>query len=441
VDNVKQFNTEARTVITGILEVIDAPAVALTPNYRILAANEAYRAAYADGQPIHDRACYEVSHQISVPCDHAGQSCPLANCLAKGRKQRVLHLHHTHLGKKNVTVEVHPVRNKDGEIIYVIEFMRKTKRTGGRTQSYNMVGRSESFNKMIDLLNRAAPAETTVLLQGESGTGKELVARAIHDNSNRANQPFVVIECSGLTETLFESELFGHERGAFTGAHARKIGLIEAAEGGTLFLDEIGDVPLGLQVKLLRLLETGTYRRVGSVDSIHADFRLVTATHENLYQMVSEGNFRRDLYYRISAFPIALPSLRERRDDIPLLTDSFLTRLAPERSYRLEPEAMSYLQSQAFPGNVRELLNILERALLLADDELIGLEHIVTDTPVLEDQNALEEVHQNTEILPLAEIERRYLARVTREQLGDRTALAAALGISKRTLYRKLGSL
>ena len=440
-DNVKQFNTQARTVITGILEVIDAPAVALTPNYRILAANEAYRDTYADGQPIHDRACYEVSHRISVPCDHAGLSCPLANCLAKGRKQRVLHLHHTPLGKKYHAVETHPVRNKNGKIIYVIEFMREIKKTRRRTHSYNMVGQSESFNRMIDLLNRAAPAETAVLLQGESGTGKELVARAIHDNSTRADRPFVVIECSGLTETLFESELFGHERGAFTGAHARKIGLVEAAEGGTLFLDEIGDVPLGLQVKLLRLLETGTYRRVGSVEPIHADFRLVTASHQNLFQMVSKGQFRRDLYYRISAFPIALPSLRQRRDDIPLLTDALLARLAPERRYRLEPEALSYLQSLPFPGNVRELLNILERALLLADDELIGLEHVVTDTPGLEDRIAPDKVQQNTEILPLAEIERRYLARVSREQTGDRNALAAALGISKRTLYRKLGSL
>jgi two-component system response regulator HydG len=441
VDNVKQFNTQARTIITGILEVIDAPAVALTPNYRILAANEAYRDTYADGQPIHDRACYEISHQSNVPCDHAGQSCPLANCLAKGRKQRVLHLHHTPLGEKHVAVETHPVRNKDGEIIYVIEFMRETRKTRRQTRPHNMVGQSESFNRMIDLLNRAAPAETAVLLQGESGTGKELVARAIHDNSNRADRPFVVIECSGLTETLFESELFGHERGAFTGAHARKIGLVEAAEGGTLFLDEIGDVPLGLQVKLLRLLESGTYRRVGSVDSIHADFRLVTATHEDLYQMVSEGQFRRDLYYRISTFPIALPSLRERRDDIPLLTESLLARLAPKRHYQLEPEALSFLQSQPFPGNVRELLNILERALLLADGELIGLEHVVTDTSGLEDQNASDEVHQNAEILSLAEIERRYLARVTREKTGDRNALATALGISKRTLYRKLSSL
>lgn len=440
-DDIRQFTNEARTLITGILEVIDAPAVALTPNYRILAANEAYREAYADGQPIHDRTCYEVSHKINVPCDHAGQSCPLANCLAKGRKQRVLHLHHTPLGEKHHAVETHPVRNKDGEIIYVIEFMRETRKAESQTHSDSMVGQSESFNRMIDLLNRAAPAETAVLLQGESGTGKELVARAIHDNSNRADRPFVVIECSGLTESLFESELFGHERGAFTGAHARKIGLVEAAEGGTLFLDEIGDIPLGLQVKLLRLLESGTYRRVGSVDPIHADFRLVTATHQDLYEMVSEGKFRRDLYYRISAFPISLPSLRERRDDIPLLADFLLKRLAPSLSYHLDTEALGHLQSLPFPGNVRELLNILERALLLTDDELIGLEHVVTDARGSGEQTSQDDMHQDVEILPLAEIERRYLARVSSEQTGDRSALAAALGISIRTLYRKLGSL
>jgi len=438
VNTVGQLGTEARTELTGILEVIDAPAVALTLDYRILAANRAYRETYGNGQPIHDRACYEVSHKINVPCDRAGQSCPLANCLSSGRKQRVLHLHHTPRGEKHVDVETYPVRDKQGEITYVIECMRETRTASSRKHAYNMVGRSEAFNRMIDLINRAAPAETAVLLQGESGTGKELVARALHDNSTRANRPFVVVECSGLTESLFESELFGHERGAFTGAHARKIGLVEAADRGTLFLDEIGDVPLGLQVKLLRLLETGTFRRVGSVEPVQADFRLVTATHRNLYRMVSAGRFRRDLYYRISAFPIELPALRNRRDDIPLLTESLLARISPQRRYRLSAGALNYLQSYPFPGNVRELLNILERAILLADDDLIDLEQVSIKPDGLDDQD---EIPGAAEVIPLADIEKRYLARVAREYTGDRDALAEALGISRRTLYRKLGSL
>jgi len=440
-NTVEQLGAEARTELTGILEVIDAPAVALTLDYRILAANRAYREAYGDGQPIHDRACYEVSHKINVPCDRAGESCPLANCLASGRKQRVLHLHHTPRGEEHVDVETYPVRDQQGEITYVIECMRETRTASSRKHAYNMVGRSRAFNRMIDLVNRAAPAETAVLLQGESGTGKELVARALHDNSSRANRPFVAVECSGLTESLFESELFGHERGAFTGAHARKIGLVEAANQGTLFLDEIGDVPLGLQVKLLRLLESGTFRRVGSVEPVQSNFRLVTATHRNLYRMVSAGQFRRDLYYRISAFPIDLPPLRNRRDDIPLLTESLLARISPKRRYQLAPQAMEYLQIHPFPGNIRELLNILERAILLANDELISLENVKIEMAAFEDPSEHHTAPGETGILPLAEVERNYLSRVAEEYGGDRDALAEALGISRRTLYRKLGGL
>ncbi len=444
-DSLPQFSMQERTEITGILNVIDAPAVALTLDYQILAANQAYRDAYADGQPLHDRSCYEVSHRFTVPCDRAGESCPLANCLASGRKQRVLHLHHTPRGEEHVDVETHPVRDKDGEIAFVIEIMRETRRASSRMHAYNMVGRSDVFNGMIDLVNRVAPAETAVLLLGESGTGKELVARAIHDNSPRADRPFVVVECAGLTESLFESELFGHERGAFTGAHARKIGLVEAANRGTLFLDEIGDVPLGLQVKLLRLLETGTYRRVGSVEPRQADFRLVTATHRDLYAMVSEGRFRRDLYYRISAFPVALPPLRERRDDLPLLIESLLRRLAPMRRYRLAPGVLERLQAYAFPGNVRELLNVLERATLLADDDLIGVEHL---PPVIAGGEAEPEPGpehgrdaDGMKIVTLEELERNYLRRVAAAHDGDRAELAERLGISRRTLYRKLQGL
>ena len=182
---------------------------------------------------------------------------------------------------------------------------------------------------MLELMARVAPSDATVMLQGESGTGKELVAKAIHDASRRADRPFVAVDCSGLTETLFESELFGHEKGSFTGASARRIGLVEAASRRTLFLDELGDIPLGMQVKLLRLLETGTFRRVGASDFLKSDIRLISATHRNLRAMVAGGRFRQDLYYRLNTFPIALPALRERRADIPLLAEALLSRVAP----------------------------------------------------------------------------------------------------------------
>jgi DNA-binding NtrC family response regulator len=304
-----------------------------------------------------------------------------------------------------------------------------------------MVGRSKAFNRMLELINRVSPAETAVLLEGESGTGKELVARAIHKSSPRSGKPFVVVECSGLTESLFESELFGHEKGAFTGAHARKIGLVEAAEGGTLFLDEIGDIPPSLQVKLLRLLETGTYRRVGSVESQQADFRLVIATHRDLQAMVAEGRFRRDLFYRISAFPVALPALRERTEDFPLLIESLLSRLSPERAYTIAPATLACLQQYAFPGNVRELRNILERATLLADDDLILPEHLPPEVCNTETDPIEKPLLDTDDILSLEEIERRYLARAVSKFEGDRDTLAHKLGISKRTLFRKLQDL
>jgi two-component system response regulator HydG len=436
-----RFGEHAKTEITGVLDVIDNPAVAITPDFRILAANQAYREIYGDHSPLHDRTCYEVSHHYVVPCDQAGESCPLADCLESGRKQRVLHLHHTPRGEEHVDVETYPVRDDSGEIRYVIEIMRQTKIASSKADSSGLIGRSRTFNQMLELVNRVAPAETAVLVQGESGTGKELVARAIHDNSPRSNKPFVVVECSGLTETLFESELFGHERGAFTGAHARKIGLVEAAEGGTLFLDEIGDVPLSLQVKLLRLLETGTYRRVGSTEPRQADFRLISATHHDLPAMVAEGDFRRDLYYRISTFPVALPKLNERMEDLPLLITSLLSRVAPDRNFEVVPATLACLQRYSFPGNIRELRNILERATLLADDNIILPEHLPAEVRKCETTSEDMKLMEQDEIVPLDEIERRYLIQVVSKFPGDRDSLADKLGISKRTLFRKLQNL
>lgn len=280
-----------------------------------------------------------------------------------------------------------------------------------------------------------ALAHTTALLLGESGTGKELVAQAIHQQSGREHAPFVVVECSGLTETLFESELFGHEKGAFTGANQKKSGLVEAASGGTLFLDEVGDIPLSLQVKLLRLLETGTFRRVGGVETLRADFRLVAATHRDLKTMVESGEFRRDLYYRLGVFPIELPALRERPEDIDLLADTLLNRLAPGRAYTLAASTRARLRAYDFPGNIRELRNLLERAMLMADGDTLLPEHLPREvagkdagnTPLTADG-----------IAPLDVAERRYLLWALGRSGGDRKALARQLGISERTLYRKL---
>ncbi len=417
----------------ALLECFPEPAVLIGLDYRILATNRHYRRTY--GEPPSGRCCYEVSHRYTVPCDQAGEACPLAASRDSGQPQRALHLHHTPRGQEHVEVEVHPVF--DGETLCCFLELIRHPRVPLGDDGDGPVGRAPAFLRSMELIQRAAPSDTTVLLLGESGTGKEVAARALHQASRRAGGPFVAVDCSGLTESLFESELFGHEKGAFTGAHARKIGLVEAAQGGTLFLDEIGDVPLNLQVKLLRLLETRVYRRVGSVEPRQADFRLVCATHRDLRQMVEVGTFRRDLYYRISPFPVTLPPLRERREDIPALATYLLAQVAPGRRLRLSEAALEHLMGHDFPGNVRELRNLLERAALLCDGELLLPEHFdLIDSRPLPPPGV-----GDGRLVPLKDLERRYLHWAVARHGGDRRALARALGISERTLYRKLQAL
>lgn len=427
------------TELRDLLEALPEPRILTDTEYRILAANRAYREAFghADGKTMRllGRTCYEVSHHFDRPCDQCGESCPRLAAFKTGEPSRVLHLHHTPRGEEHVDVELIPLRDSEGRIRYFMETLTLLGETGERPGALGMVGRSAAFNAMLALINRAAPAMTPVLLLGESGTGKELAAQALHTLSPRRDKPFVPVDCSGLTETLFESELFGYEKGAFTGATQRKIGLVETAAGGTLFLDEVGDIPLALQVKLLRLLETGTFRRVGGVETLAADFRLVAATHRDLKAMMAAGSFRADLYYRIAAFPIHLPALRERREDLPLLVEALLARLAADRKLRLSPAAMDRLAAYDFPGNIRELRNILERAVLLTDGDSIPAEALPSDLAPPAGRPA---AGQPAQILPLDEAERRYVRWALEEVGGDKGRLARLLGISERTLYRKL---
>ena len=322
--------------LTELLSFLDSsgePYVVFDRQYRVLAANSLYRERMGVDRVV-GRCCYEISHHYPVPCDQAGESCPLARSLSSGKRERVLHLHHTPSGEEYVDIELTPVRDASGEIAYFVEKMVAMNHAKGLAMAHGLVGRSPAFQKMLEMMTRVGKSEAVVLLEGESGTGKELVANALHQSSSRAKGPFTTVDCSGIPETLFESELFGHERGAFTGATSRKQGLVEAASGGTLFLDEVGEIPLTMQVKLLRLLETGTYRRVGSTEIRRADIRVISATHRSLREMVEQGAFRADLYYRINVFPIVVPALRDRATDIPLLVESLLGRVAPDRALR-----------------------------------------------------------------------------------------------------------
>lgn len=418
--------------LISYLEHEPVPMIVLDTDYNILAANTAYQRQFATPrQQVRGQKCFRVSHQYSVPCDQAGEHCPMKQALGSRAPDRVLHIHHTPRGPEHVDVELRPILDDAGTVIAYVERLTSVSTASAQPREDGLVGRSEAFNAALSALQRAAPSQIPVLLQGESGTGKELFARALHQASPRARGPLVVVDCTGLSESLFESEVFGHERGAFTGAVQRKIGLAETAHGGTLFLDEIGDVPLTMQVKLLRLIESGTFRRVGGVEALRTDFRLVAATHKPLKQMVESGAFRQDLYYRISAFPVSLPPLRDRPDDIPLLAQSLLRRLGGATPLRLDDEALAVLDRYSFPGNVRELRNVLERARLFADDGVIR----VRDLPL----------EMTGAAAPVKPSRARTLddekARLSHELVvfrGTRAELAVHLGMSERTLYRRL---
>jgi transcriptional regulator with PAS, ATPase and Fis domain len=423
--------------VKAILDCLQEPAILLNDEYRILMANEAYEARYGDGRRLRRRHCYEVSHRYQVPCDLAGEQCPLKHSRETGQPTRVLHVHHTPRGQEYVNVETLPIRGDDGSISHYIEVMRPSTIAATRGDHDGLVGVSKAFQVMVAAIDRVAPTETSVLLLGESGTGKEVAARTIHDRSARADGPFVPVECAGLAESLFESELFGHTKGAFTGASSEKIGLVEAAKGGTLFLDEIGEITMAEQVKLLRLLETRQFRRVGSTDAREADFRLVCATNTDLESMVADGTFREDLYYRINVFEIPLPPLRKRGDDLPLLVEALLKRMNSAK--RVSDEVLVQLGQHPFPGNIRELRNVLERALLMCDGDTILPDHL--PARIRPGNTAAAESARFGEIKPLADIEQDYLRHAIATFDGDRKTLAARLGLSERALYRKLAAL
>jgi DNA-binding NtrC family response regulator len=298
---------------------------------------------------------------------------------------------------------------------------------------YRLVGSSPAMKKVVQLLEKVAPTAATVLVRGASGTGKELVARALHYNSPRRDRPLVTINCASLQETLLESELFGHEKGSFTGAVQSKPGLVEVAEGGTLFVDEIAEMAPGLQAKLLRVLENGQFRRVGGTQELHADVRVVAATNKSLEDLIKTERFREDLYYRLNVVSIDLPPLRERRQDIPELVEHFLAsrQLGPVR-YRIEPDALQALVSYDWPGNIRELANVLERAQILAQDYVISLD----DLPETIHEAVPEPAAPGADPRHLREVERRHVAEVFQQEKGNKVHTARALGISRRAVYR-----
>jgi DNA-binding NtrC family response regulator len=295
-----------------------------------------------------------------------------------------------------------------------------------------MIGRSPQMKEVFRLIQRAGPTDKAILIQGESGTGKELVARALHRASQRADKPLVVINCAALPETLLESELFGHEKGSFTGAVAAKPGLFEVADGGTLFIDEIGEMPGSVQAKLLRVLEDGSMRRIGSLKERRVHVRLLAATNRNLAAEVQAGRFREDLFYRINVLSFELPPLRSRAGDIPLLVERFLGD-----PWQIEPAALEALVRYSWPGNVRQLMNVLERAKILADPPLIRLQDLPREFAGGQNQNgAPARPFESPDALDA--IERAHVLDILKREQGNKARTARALGINRRSLYRLL---
>jgi transcriptional regulator with PAS, ATPase and Fis domain len=294
------------------------------------------------------------------------------------------------------------------------------------------------MQRVLTLLDKVSRTDSTVLLLGESGTGKELIASTIHYQSSRRDKPIIKVNCAALPDSLIESELFGYEKGAFTGAAARKPGRFEMADSGTIFLDEIGDLPQLTQTKLLRVLEERTFERLGGTESVKVDVRVIAATNRDLAKEIKKGAFREDLFYRLNVIPIELPPLRDRQEDIPLLLDRFLRTFNDRHgtSVRFEQDAITELCRYSFPGNVRELINIVDRGVTLADAGVVGRKDLPPH--ILKDKAA------KTRLLPLAEVaaeaEKAHILRILKITGGSRSQAAEILGISRKTLWEKMGN-
>jgi DNA-binding NtrC family response regulator len=304
-----------------------------------------------------------------------------------------------------------------------------------RGRSYDLIGQSAAMRQIHDLVQRVGPTDSTVLITGESGTGKELVARAIRDHSPRRDKPLVTVDCGALVGTLFESELFGHVKGSFTGATSMKHGRFELANGGVIFFDEIANVSPDIQMKLLRVIQEREFTRVGATQVIPIDVRILAATSRNLPDEIREGRFREDLFYRLCVVPIILPPLRQRREDIPLLAKHFLQKHGGRSGSRIRgfsDEALDVLVTHDWPGNVRELENAIERAIILTRGEMITPADLIYYGPLMKPEAAMDSLS------PLANVEKEHIARALRYHAGNRTAAAKTLGIDRKTLWRKI---
>ncbi len=446
-----QYKNRIPINLQSIIDASDNNFVLIDKNYNIVAANESYCRSYgADNETVVGQKCHQISHHSDVPCHLNGEDCPHKRVFETRQPHQVLHIHYdSNNQEEHVRIKGSPIYSTDGELYLgeIVFPIAKSKDMENNKQ--RMLGTSPAFLACIEEMSGAATSDVPILLNGESGVGKGLAANFIHHKSNRKAYPFISIDCTAISEGIFESELFGHERGAFTGCVGRRNGLIESAEKGTLFLDEIGDIPLTLQGRLLRVLETGYYRRLGGREDLFADVRIVCSTHNNLRKMVEDGTFRADLYYRIAGFSITIPPLRERRIDIEPLIKATLdkTRSHDGSAGRISNKALEMLQGYDFPGNIRELRNILQKAIAVSPNGIVTPDLLQLSTFSNIYINPLADRRQFSRkkkaISPstnrsLSEIEATHIESLLHQHDGHRARVADELCISERTLYRKL---
>lgn len=434
--------------VQSVLNIQQNPMVLIDDHYRIIAANRAYQEAYGvQSDEVIGRCCHEISHHSPVPCHMRGEDCPHQAVFTTGEAHDVRHIHYDHQNHaEHVRIRGHAIKDQEGNTYLGEEIIRLPHQEEDITcGDMRMVGRSPAFMKCLNHIEMAGRTDASILLYGESGVGKELAASALHQFSARASEAFITVDCTSLPETLFESEILGHERGAFTGCLGRKRGLYEMADRGTLFLDEVGELPLSMQAKLLRVLETGTFRRLGGAEILHADVRIIAATNRNLLEMAGQRQFREDLYYRLAAITIDLPPLRDRRDDIAGIAAVLLERIGKSwgGQWTLSKDAERRLFTYDFPGNVRELRNILQKAAALADGPVIQANHLnfTGARPAFEAHAASPGAVRDfgpAPSVPRGGAQPDDLEALLRQYQGNRRRVAETLGVSERTVYRWL---
>jgi transcriptional regulator with PAS, ATPase and Fis domain len=423
--------------LQSMIDTHSNPFVLIDEEYNIVAANKAYCDSYGttDNKVVGCK-CHMVSHHFDTPCFMNNEDCPLTMALETNKVFEVLHIHFDQYNQpEHVRIKGHPVMGADGKRYVGEEVIRLAKASELDCEEQKMIGRSAAFRECIEGVTRAAESDANVLLTGESGVGKGLAAKYIHNHSPRKGRSFITVDCSTLNESIFESELFGHERGAFAGCVGRRRGLLDEADGGTLFLDEAGDLPLSTQGRLLNAIETGKYRRVGGREFLTSNVRLIASTHNDLPAMIAENTFRSDFYYRLAGISHRIPSLRERREDIAALADALLVRMRDPKAYRchINEDARTLLTDHDYPGNIRELKNILQRAVSLCTDGHIKAEHIKFDEVPAAGRPAGGKQGQS-----IKQMEAERISELLVLHKGHRRTVADELGISERTLYRKL---